>query len=1554
MKRLALLCVIALVWATPALAQRNEGPTFSLSSSETFTADADPYFHLNFRRLTQLDFRVYKVRDPEAFLIRLPNPHEAGSYESPVPLEKSWLERVTEWKRGRRIGVRRFFRNQVTPEYRQTRRARVERETVAQRVTLNTSTFARVPLLNPNQLVTSWREILPELGEYEFRRIPLDVDEPGIYVVEAVSGALRAYTLVMVGDAALVTKVSAGQLMAFTANRETGEPLAGCRVQTFAAQKVIAEGTTDGEGVAYLPVPTTSSQTAVTIARCGEEVAVVDPGGYYFEESARQLIGYIYTDKPIYRPGHTVNVKAVMRWRDKDVVAPFDRETIELSAVDPTEKVIYRRSLPVDEFGTVKTSFPMPGGAALGRYTLRLASGDDTQFGAFEVQEYRRPEFEVIVTPASRFVVQGGEVVASVQARYYFGQPVASGRVRYTVSRQSYFSPYRWNDDAEEGEQGYFYGSPEAEGEAQLDADGRAQIRLPSAVDTNGGDYSLRIDARVMDASSREVSGDATVNATYASFMLAADVDGYVFQPRQRITTTIRAIDYTGSARPGVTVNAVLERLLYRRGYYNPPDVEAIESATVMLGATGGTATFTLPAEPASYRIRVSAGENGRTLSAETHLWVEGEQEYFGGGGERYVELIADKRSYEPGERARLVVRGEPLAGPVLLTKEGQGITWHSVVRAVAGEPLEVPVDAADAGDIFVHLTYLRDGRVYQAERRLSVPAVGGTLQVTIEPDADVARPQQPATFTISVNDRAGMPVRASVSLGVIDEAVYAIAPDQTPDPVRFFYRREYSRVSTTSSSNYYFTGYAGTDLMPLARRRRRPFSLADFKGDPEGRPQVRKDFPDAIYWIADIVTDTNGKARVSLKYPDALTTWRLTARAVTKDTLLGSRIARTMTTKDLIVRIIAPRFLTEGDRVTVPTVVHNYRPESRATSIAFEATGLQPAAPLNPVTAAIGGKGERRDDWRLTAPAAGTATVTAAAKNETDSDAVELPIPILPYGLRREVSSSGSLLAPGEARATVTIPSTAAASGRAVRVSLAPSLAGTMLGALDYLATYPYGCTEQTVSSFVPNLLVSRALIDLKLSPTERTQQVDRNVRGGLQRLIEFQQGDGGWGWWQSDATHPFMTAYAMNALVETRAAGYAVDEERFARGTRRLAELYASYPRMELALKTYVAYVLGRAEGQGSEGQRSGGQQGASRSRRDELWSRRDDMTPYARALLLLSLDEAKDARGNELAPRVVADATTTGELSYWKSDSDPLMFDFVDTSVEATATAVRALARRDPRNPVLDRAVRWLMLNRTGGYWYSTKQTAMALHGLLELLRARTERPDTFTADVYVNDVLAGTRTFTPTAMTDPDPIIVTASAPAGASNIRIVKRGGGSLYWSATAAYYDPEAAEARTGSRQLAVNRSYSRLTTAKRPNGTLYYREQPLSGPIEPGDVLRVRLTIAGSKDWRYLVLEDPLPAGVEAVQDSSSYDFGDVRYDWYGGPRVEFRDSRTVFFQQDMTSGRYEFSYLVKAISSGDFRAAPAQIAPMYVPGVNASSTPQLLSVATPGDPAR
>src|SRR4029453_6503674 len=128
------------------------------------------------------------------------------------------------------------------------------------------------------------------------------------------------------------------------------------------------------------------------------------------------------------------------------------------------------------------------------------------------------------------------------------------------------------------------------------------------------------------------------------------------------------------------------------------------------------------------------------------------------------------------------------------------------------------------------------------------------------------------------------------------------------------------------------------------------------------------------------------------------------------------------------------------------------------------------------------------------------------------------------------------------------------------------------------FLTSYPYGCTEQTLSTFLPNVMVTRALTQLKLAPTERLSALDRQVPEGLKRLADFQHEDGGWGWWKTDQNPPFMTAYAIYGLTEAKRAGYRIDDERVQNGARSLAAMYAEYPRAEPDLKAYMAYVLRR----------------------------------------------------------------------------------------------------------------------------------------------------------------------------------------------------------------------------------------------------------------------------------------------------------------------------------------------------------------------------------------
>ena len=1543
-----------------AQVDRDERPAFSLSTSEVFTTRDAPSFYLIFRRVPHLDFRVYKVRDPFAFFASLRDPHQLGGSEAEVQQERTLIEKLADWKRGQRQYVQRFARAQASQPYRAARRAATDQAVVAQRVVLNANTFAQVPLLNPDQVVTTWRELLPNHRDAEVRRVPVELRQPGIYVVEAVSDLLRAYTIVIVSDVGLVTKTSPGQMLFFAANRFTGEPVAACAVRVIVQQKTVAEGTTSADGLFDAALPEQPREGVVGIARCGEQMAATDPGSWSLQEPARELAGYIYTDKPIYRPGHAVHLKAVLRWRHHDALARFDRPEVEVVASDPNDKVVFRRQLKVDAFGSINTSFAMPTTAALGIYALRVQSGDLQTSSSFEVQEYRKPEFEVIVTPAVRFARQGSEAVVSIQARYYFGQPVANGQLRWVVNQQPYYSPLRWDDGFEGGESSYWYGDNQtAQGTLRLDAQGKAQIRVPLGVDENGRDFSARIEAQVTDAANREVSGNTIVHATFGSFLITAQTANSVFRAGNTVDVTIRALDYAGVPQGDVPVMVVLEKLTYRTGYYNEPEVAQISENGVTTDANGlATGRVTLPNQTGSFRVRVSAPSGDRTVQDDTWLWVPGPSELTADSDERYLELLSDRKTYQPGESARLIVRGETITGPVLVTKEGQHVSWFRLLRPTATESIEVPIDDGDVGDVFVSIAYLRDGRLNRAERRLGVPATARTLKVSVTADQAVSKPREPGAFSVLVTDQAGTPVRAQVSLAVIDEAVYGVKADDTPDPIRHFYRREYSRVNTMFSREYYFTGYSGRDRLQLARRGRRPFTLADFKGDKEVQPEVRKDFPDAIYWVGDLVTDAQGRGRIAVNYPDALTTWRLTARAFTEDTKAGVAVARTTTTKDLIVRVITPRFLTEGDEVVVPTMVHNYRPDAQTASISVQASGLESVSSPDTTPAPLASGGERRDDWRYAARAVGIATITATAKTAVDTDAVEMPLPVLPFGIHREAGTTGSIVGAGEASTVVTVPDGANPLARTVSIALAPSLAGSMLGALDFLTAYPYGCTEQTVSSFLPNLLVTRALTDLKLAPTERLSALDRQVSSGLQRLYDYQHDDGGWGWWKSDGNHPFMTAYALWGLDEARRAGVKVPEYRISNGARALARLHADYPRVEPDLKVYEAYVLQRAAANDPEitWYTDGTEHKYTHATaRDEAWAARGRMSAYGRALLLLLLDAVKDARGNELAQTLVAEAQTRGDVSWWTVANDPLLFDAAETSIEATAFAVQALSKRDPKNPLIERAVRWMMLNRTAGYWSSTKQTAMAIYGLLSFMQARGEAAQPFSVDVFVNGANVGRRIFSAAAMTAPDPQVVTVPANVGANQVRLVKRDPPSpeasarqaaLYWSASANYYDTASAGERNGTRQLALTRKYAVLTPVT-VKGRLIYREQPFTGTAKPGDVLTVRLTVAGSPEWRYLAIEDPLPAGVEAIQDTTAYPLEREAPDtWWSGSRVEYRDAKTVFFQETFERGRYEYRYLVKVIAPGQFRAIPAQVSPMYVPGVHASSEPQIFTI--------
>ena len=237
--------------------RRRRGPPIARRSrcrvARSSPAPASPYVTLTFERLGSLDFRIYRVADPVAFFAGLDDAHTLGSEEYTVPTEQTWLERLASWKAGRRADLQSFLRRQVSREYRAQRRAGADKATVQRRVQLGLTAYAQVPLLNDKQVVASWREILPRLADTDVRRIPIEVKRPGVYLVEAVTGAQLAYTILMVSDVALVTKVAPGTMLAYLVDRAKGQPVAGCSVAAIADKVTLGTATTDARGLAAHP-----------------------------------------------------------------------------------------------------------------------------------------------------------------------------------------------------------------------------------------------------------------------------------------------------------------------------------------------------------------------------------------------------------------------------------------------------------------------------------------------------------------------------------------------------------------------------------------------------------------------------------------------------------------------------------------------------------------------------------------------------------------------------------------------------------------------------------------------------------------------------------------------------------------------------------------------------------------------------------------------------------------------------------------------------------------------------------------------------------------------------------------------------------------------------------------------------------------------------------------------------------------------------------------------------------------------------------------------------
>ncbi len=726
---------------------------------------------------------------------------------------------------------------------------------------------------------------------------------------------------------------------------------------------------------------------------------------------------------------------------------------------------IYKQQHETNAFGTIDGELPLAEEASLGFYNLEAQLAGWPQdayyipyFGlAFQVAEYRKPEFTIELSTEKPEVLQGDVITATVSGEFFFGGPVSNAQVDWTAfSEDAYFNYtgditdrwYSFNDYTgwDPTTQGR-WGGVVASGEGKTGADGTYTFQVPADIGDKTVSQRFSIDARVTDLNNQETAKNTSVIVHKGLIYPGVAPRGYVSLAGQPADVDLITVDWASQPVGGQELTIVVSQAEWLsvqkqaddgRFYWTSEVKETPILTDTVTTDRSGEAVFTwTPPSGGQYKINATVvDELGNAVRSAAFTWVSSgsPDEYVSWQVENNdrIELVADKPLYRVGDTAQVLVP-HPYEGPVeaLVTIErGTIIDVRQITLDGNSETIEVPIVEDYVPNVFVSVVVVNgsgNGDLGSFKLGLVELPVDNTvkeIQLTLTPSQSVLRPGETVTFTIQATDWQGEPLQAEISLALIDKAILSLAESTNLPLLDSFYRERGLGVQTASNL-----------VLNLDRLNQQLEEGAKGGGGGDGMMgvELRTEFEDTALWDPTVVTDENGMAEVSVTLPDNLTTWRLEGIGVTVDTEVGQATVEIKTTLPLLVRPVLPRFFTVGDQAEIGAIVNNNTELDRTVRVTLDAPGLATDAALSQIIAVPAGQ-QAKVSWpvEVTTPAGGEAVSSAvirftaletgaAAGPQPLGDAVELALPVYRYSSPETVATAGTV-GPDESRTEVIV----------------------------------------------------------------------------------------------------------------------------------------------------------------------------------------------------------------------------------------------------------------------------------------------------------------------------------------------------------------------------------------------------------------------------------------------------------------------------------------------------------------------------------------------------
>ena len=757
----------------------------------------------------------------------------------------------------------------------------------------------------------------------------------------------------------------------------------------------------------------------------------------------------------------------------------------------------------------------------------------------------------------------------------------------------------------------------------------------------------------------------------------------------------------------------------------------------------------------------------------------------------------------------------------------------------------------------------------------------------------------------------------------------------------------------------------------------------------PMAEATVRKEFADTAFWAGALTTDVNGVCEVEVPMPENLTTWKIRSWALGHGTKVGEGSAEVVTSKNLLLRLQAPRFFVEKDEVVLSANIHNYLQDAQNVQAILEIDGksLEPMDETKQ-TVQVEANGEGRVNWRVKAVKEGDAVIRMKALTQVESDAMQMTFPVQVHGMLKTESFSG-VIRPEKESGTITldVPEARRIDESRLEVRYSPTLAGAMVDALPYLVDYPYGCTEQTLNRFLPTVMTQKILqemgLNLKAIQEKRTnlnaqeigndaerakqwQRYDRNpvfeeetvrdmVKNGVQRLTSMQLSDGGWGWFSGWGEHSsaHTTAYVVHGLQMAAANGVAIVPGVLEKGIQWLKRNEAEEiqkienwakdkePKKQKAdnLDAFVYMVLTDANA-------------ADKKMGDFLYRDRNDLAVYAKSMLALAFHKQNRVEERDMLRRNIEQflkQDDENQTAWLELGNEGYWWCWYGSEYEAQAYYLKLLAQVDPKSETASRLVKYLLNNRKHAtYWKSTRDTALCVEAFADYLRATGEMKPELTLEVFLDGKKQKEVTINAENLFSFDNkfVLFGDAVETGKHTVELRKKGTGALYFNAYLTNFTLEDFITQAGL-EVKIERKYYKLKEVDKQVNVAGARGQAVSqktekyervpienlGVLKSGDLAEIELVIESKNDYEYIVIEDMKAAGFEPVEVRSGYNGNAL------GAYMELRDERVCFFARQLARGKHSVAYRMRAETPGQFSALPARISAMYAPELKGNS---------------